>query len=452
MSISLGGLILHKVLSDPENSIETWSHLKSAYFTKEYSSIYNTVNQYYEKYNKLPCFNDLTTILRETTIKSNIVALSNLSYDIEIDSILVLDALLNEYTQSEIVKLLDIFLENLALLDSEEIKIELSNMLLTLEEKTDVNGSICYMDNISIITEPTESTAQVPLGISNYFDAEIKASTSELILLGGMRGAGKSIVATNIVNNQYINGNVGLMFSIEMTAREVFNRSLSALSGVPFSHLRNSSLSKDELDKLAKVRYNMFENGEEIYSQYTQDKNFIKFEDRLTKKGILKRDNQLIFIDNHRLTIGEIDATLGKFKAKHGEKLKTVVVDYINVIETKDQYDWKSQIELSKHLKNLAKKYNVVMFSPYQIDDKGGTRFSKGLLDSCDIAMLLKAEANHLTFTSTKTRNTKPFEVCCPIEWETLTIDPREVVTEEEKDTSDETLTTAPKSEEDMPF
>jgi hypothetical protein len=108
------------------------------------------------------------------------------------------------------------------------------------------------------------------------------------------------------------------------------------------------------------------------------------------------------------------------------------VVDYINqiVLEGTDQYDWKPQIEISKKLKNLARKYEIVLVSPYQIDATGEARFAKGILDAADIALTMEAhdkETNAISFETTKIRGGKEMAFTCPIDWDTLRISPQSV-------------------------
>ena len=140
----------------------------------------------------------------------------------------------------------------------------------------------------------------------------------------------------------------------------------------------------------------------------------------------------MIIVDDRDLTLSSIDLHIGKAKAKFGDKLKVVVVDYINqiVLEGTDQYDWKPQIEISKKLKNLARKYEIVMVSPYQIDASGEARFAKGILDAADIALTMEAhdkETNAISFETTKIRGGKEMAFTCPIDWDTLRISPQSV-------------------------
>lgn len=438
MAVDISGLVLFKLLKEPENALEFWAKLKISYFNAEYISIYSSIARYYNKYNSLPSFYDLEITLRDQLIKNNLKALANLDCPEDISLDILVSALTNEFTQSETLKKLELFVDNITLLDSEEIKQELSNILVHLEEKTHNSEKICLMSDILVIEDTEYANSHIPLGISNKFDAEIRANTSELIMLGGKRGSGKSVVATNIFCNQYKQGNVGLYFSIEMPQREVFNRSLSILSGVSYSNIRNGKLHIEDFDKLAKVRADMFEDSKDIYLEYTKTRDFLTFEHTLIRDCKLKKDNQLIIIDNQRLTLTDIDLNIQKFKAQFGDKLNTVIVDYVNQIEIEDIYSWKQQITLSKQLKNFARKYDIAMITPYQIDNEGEARFARGLLDAADIAVLLKPEQDYITFESTKTRNTDKFKLNSRIAWNTLKIYPEEYILPEKEDQQEE--------------
>jgi hypothetical protein len=176
----------------------------------------------------------------------------------------------------------------------------------------------------------------------------------------------------------------------------------------------------------------MFENTEELVLDYLRHRDKFKFEETLVRNFKLKPDNQMIVIDDRDLTLGAIDLHIGKTKAKFGDKLGVVVVDYLNqiVLEGNSQYDWQPQIEVSKKLKNLARKYEVVIVSPYQIDASGEARFAKGILDAADIALVMEAhekDVQAISFETTKIRGGKEMAFTCPIDWDTLRISPQSI-------------------------
>jgi hypothetical protein len=137
----------------------------------------------------------------------------------------------------------------------------------------------------------------------------------------------------------------------------------------------------------------------------------------------------MIIIDDRALTLTSLDLHLGKLKGKFGDKFTVAVVDYLDqiVVEGASQFDWQPQIIISKKLKELARKYDIVMVSPYQIDASGEARFAKGILDAADIALVMDAhdkEKGALTFTTTKIRGGREMTFTSPINWDTLRISP----------------------------
>jgi replicative DNA helicase len=290
------------------------------------------------------------------------------------------------------------------------------------------------MADIMMFQHPEQlEKERVYLGLNNTFDSVLGGvARQELILIGGKRGSGKSITSSNIFVNQYESGNSSLYFSIEMTAYETMQRNLAILANVSLQNLKQNKLTADELLRVVKCRAGMFENTEELVLDYLRHRDKFKFEETLIRNFKLKQDNQMIVIDDRDLTLGAIDLHIGKTKAKFGDKLGVVVVDYLNqiVLEGNSQYDWQPQIEVSKKLKNLARKYEVVIVSPYQIDASGEARFAKGILDAADIALVMEAhekDVQAISFETTKIRGGKEMAFTCPIDWDTLRISPQSI-------------------------
>lgn len=433
----ISGIVLHKILSKDEGYLESWSKIKLVYFGTEYAAIYRALSKFYINHSDLPSFNDLELHNRNPILKLTLEALRGVeSVDVELD--LATEALINEYTQNEVLSQLDSFIDIVTILDSSEIKDHLGNLLLSIEEKTLSSEEIVLMNDIEFVTD-IELLKLMPLGINNTFDAQIGGlAPTEVLGIGGYRGAGKSNVCTNLAINQYEMGNTSLYFSIEMRAREIFNRYLALLSGVTLAKISKASLSTLELSHIATVRANMFQDSNELLDEYKEHHDYVKFERELVHNKDLKSENQLIIIDNPRLTLANIDLTIQKFKAQFGDKLKLVVIDYLNQIHIENKYDWKVQIEISAKIKEFARKYDVILAAPYQIDLTGEARFSRGILDSMDVAMVLERSEGRIDFKSTKTRNLGKFEMASPFNELTMKIDPNDSITppkeeEEEK-------------------
>lgn len=424
-------VVLNKLLT--ERNLDIWAKLKLVFLDPAYSSLYSVVNKYYEKYSAIPSFDDLELTLREGPASKTLATL-RLTEVPDVSAEVALDALIDQYTQNETVKLLDKFVDKLPLYDTNEIKENLATISLTIEEKTHTSEKVFTMADMMMFSHPEDlEKERVYLGLNNTFDAVLGGvARQELILVGGKRGSGKSIASSNLFINQYESGNSSIYFSIEMTAKETMERNLSILANVNLQNLKQHKLTDDELLRVVKARAEMFENSSDLVSEFLRHRDRYKFEEQLVRNCSLKADNQMIIVDDRDLTLSSIDLHIGKAKAKFGDKLKLVVVDYLNqiVLEGNDQYDWKPQIEVSKKLKNLARKYEIVMVSPYQIDKDGEARFAKGILDAADIALTMEAhdkETNAISFETTKIRGGKEMAFTCPIDWDTLRISPQSV-------------------------
>ena len=431
-------VVLNKLLT--ERNLDIWAKLKLVFLDPAYSSLYSVVNKYYEKYSAIPSFDDLELTLREGPASKTLATL-RLTEVPDVSAEVALDALIDQYTQNETVKLLDKFVDKLPLYDTNEIKENLATIALTIEEKTHTSEKVFTMADMMMFQHPEDlEKERVYLGLNNSFDSVLGGvARQELILIGGKRGSGKSIASSNLFVNQYESGNSSIYFSIEMTAKETMERNLSILANVNLQNLKQHKLTDDELLRVVKARAEMFVGGEDLVSEFLRHRDRFKFEEMLVRSCSLKPDNQMIIVDDRDLTLSSIDLHIGKAKAKFGDKLKLVVVDYLNqiVLEGNDQYDWKPQIEVSKKLKNLARKYEIVMVSPYQIDANGEARFAKGILDAADIALTMEAhdkETNAISFETTKIRGGKEMAFTSPIDWDTLRISSQSIDRPQAKD------------------
>lgn len=421
-------LILAKILK--EKDLDIWSRLKTQYFSPPYSNIYSLISKFYDKYGELPSFEDLEVSVRDKKSLSSIRALKEVEVP-DIDSDILVDALINEYAQEIALDNIEKLVDSIAFKDSIEIVEDLSALAYHIEDQTESSEQIVFMNDY-ITTDEKELLARVPLGLSNDFDQfSMGMALSEFVMIGGFRGTGKSVICSNIACNQYTSGNSSLYFSIEMRGREIFERNLAILSEIPAKKLRSGNLTDEEKWRVAQVRAGMVkDNAPDLLEEFKEHKDLTKFENELKKRPI-NPTNQLITIDNPRLTLSNIDATMANFKNRLGDNLTVVVVDYINQISEKDAYDWKVQIEIAKKMKELARKYEVVMVAPYQTDEEGKAKFSRGLLIPPDWAFKLEAhkagatsDRDSILFSCEKSRNDAPFHFESPIDWNILKIRP----------------------------
>ena len=440
--MDVSAVLINKVIA--EGNLEVWSKLKLAFLDSAYTSLYTAITRHYDKYSTLPTFDELEVTSREAG-SDKLIAIIKLADEEDISAEVAFDALVDLYTQNQTIVLLDKFVDKLPLYDTAEIKENLSNIVMTLDEKTLTTEGVYAMNEIMVFVRPDEqSKNSVFMGLNNTFDSVVRCARQELILIGGKRGSGKSLVSSNIQTNQYEAGFTSVYFTIEMIAHETLQRNISILANVNHQNLKNGKLTDAEYLSVVRTRAGMFTDADELVAQFVKDRDPYKFEEELIRNCTLKEDNQMIIIDDRALTLSSIDLHLGKLKSRFGDKLTVCVVDYLNqiVVEGGSQFDWQPQIIVSKKLKELARKYDVLMVSPYQIADSGEARFAKGILDAADIALVLEAndkEDNAISFETTKIRGARDMKFTSGMSWDTLRISPQSVekpqkAAKEEKD------------------
>ena len=324
-------VVLNKLLT--ERNLDIWAKLKLVFLDPAYSSLYSVVNKYYEKYSAIPSFDDLELTLREGPASKTLATL-RLTEVPDVSAEVALDALIDQYTQNETVKLLDKFVDKLPLYDTNEIKENLATIALTIEEKTHTSEKVFTMADMMMFSHPEDlEKERVYLGLNNGFDSVLGGvARQELILISGKRGSGKSIASSNLFINQYESGNSSIYFSIEMTAKETMERNLSILANVNLQNLKQHKLTDDELLRVVKARAEMFMDSGDLVSEFLRHRDRYKFEETLVRNCVLKPDNQMIIVDDRDLTLSSIDLHIGKAKAKFGDKLKLVVVDFIYIL------------------------------------------------------------------------------------------------------------------------
>lgn len=446
--MDISAVLINKLLT--EKNLDVWAKLKLAFLDPSYSSLYTQITRYYTNYHNLPSFDELEVTVRELPVAKTLATLRLLD-ETDVSAEVALDALIDQYTQNETIKLLDKFVDKLPVYDTAEIKDNLANMVMLLEEKTLTSEGVYSMSDIMLFQRPDDlARTRVHLGLNNTFDAVLGGvARQELILIGGKRGAGKSNTCSNLMINQYEAGFSSIYFTIEMVAAETMQRNMSILANVNHMALKNNSLSDEDVLKVVKARAGMFVDADALVSDFTKHRDRYKFEETLVRECELKANNQMVIIDDRDLSIASIDLHLGKMKARFGDNFTLAVIDYLNQIKIEgNQYDWQPQIEVSKKLKNLARKHDIVIVSPYQIDATGEARFAKGILDAADIALIMEAHdksENAITFETTKIRGAKEMIFTSGMDWDSLRMSPISI----EKPAAKEKIKKAGKKQEE---
>ena len=422
-----------------QKDLDTWSKLKEHYLPGEYQSIFRILDKHIDNYQDLPQFEDLQYEVRDRKLQEKIFAIE--SVDVEVDAWLLLDYLKNEYAQIEILDELDKYIDNTVAMATAEENIEqLQEIVLRVSDKVDVKAPEESMQSISLFEDDKELASYLPLGLNSEYDSQIQFSPKDLVLVGGRRGAGKSLTCCNLASNVYDSGRSALYFTIEMDSRQILQRICSVSTKIPLKRLRSKMLSSEEWSRVGGWWAGRFDGGHDLLPEFEKTHDFDTFHKNLTKLP-LHKERQLDVIYDPALTLSKIQSELDK-KVNQLD-VRVVIVDYLNQVKRHNapsrsgQYDWTEQIEVSKKMKLYAQEYETLFFAPYQTDASGEARFAKGILDAADAAFSLETweqSDNCMTFNCTKMRSNRMQSFTSEVDWETLKIGPGSALNPKERE------------------
>ena len=421
---------------------QTWSVTHRHYLPSEYHSLYKVIDKHCETFHKMPTVEDLKYEIRDSGTREKLFAIE--AIEVDADPAMLLQYLKNEYTQKEILDSLEDYVENsVAFEDAQESVNHLHQIVLDVEDKVDLEDPQESMQRIELF-EPEEDIAKyMKLGLNEEYDYDIQFSPRDLVMVGGRRGAGKSVICANIANNVYASGKSAIYFTIEMDSRAILQRCCSIATEIPFSRLRSKNLSITEWEQVAGWWAARYVDGQDRLTEYKEHRDFAKLHTVLKNKCELLPTQQLIVEYDPSLTLSKIRAVLDKKVRQHD--VGVIVVDYINQVKRSSlpsrggQYDWTEQIEVSKALKSMAQEYDCTVFSPYQTDASGEARFAKGILDAADAAYSLETwdhEDACITLNCVKMRSASMKSFTSTVDWDTLKIGPESALTPKEKEDS----------------
>jgi replicative DNA helicase len=189
-------------------------------------------------------------------------------------------------------------------------------------------------------------TMGIPTGFSDL-DAVIKGiHTGRVYVVAGESGSGKSIFVGDLVRSAtFHHGSAALIFNLEMTKPELFDRLLCAEAGVLHDRAMEGDLDFKDWEKLARV------TGETASARLWLD-------------------------DTARLTVADIRARVQRYKREHD--IKIVVVDLIGLVTADRRLPREQQVaEISRKLQQLAVEMDVAVIVVAQINRNAQQRADK---------------------------------------------------------------------------
>ncbi len=415
-------------------STDFYNKLVNKFFTDTNLMLFKKIQKFYEQHMRIPTTQEFYELQKSGHTREYLESqiLTDNARAQELSSEFLAEQLQDYYIREETITWLDNFIGQLESLERIEIIDKIQTHILDLHKYMPDGEELFDVAKMDLIQEG-ERFVMFSSGLSTEYDAVNGGfGLQELIMFGGRRGSGKSIITLNAAKHQFLNNNNSVaFFSIEMRFVEVYYRLMSMLSGIPFmKFLRNELNSEDRL-VVAKTKLDTFyekcDEGVSLYDKLIRDGNVKDFDFALKSGKVPFKAKRFHIIDDVNLSIPKIDHYLNMLTKKYD--VRATVVDYLNIIKVEDRMDWKSQIGLADSLKVLSRKYDQMVMSPYQIDATGEARFAKGVLDSADRSFRftpadLNEDPNILPFEITKIRNGKSMKFNVHMDWECLKVIP----------------------------
>jgi len=186
---------------------------------------------------------------------------------------------------------------------------------------------------------------------------------SDLVILAGRPGMGKTALATNIAYNvakawagevradghmATVNGGIVGFFSLEMSAEQLATRIISEQTGIPSNKIRRGSIDEADFERIKDVS--------------------------------IELQNLPFYVDETGgLSIGQLAARARRLKRQRG--LDLLVIDYVQLLQGSGHRANENRVqeisEISRSLKALARELNVPVLALSQLSRAVESRQSK---------------------------------------------------------------------------
>ncbi|MCI0468719.1 MAG: replicative DNA helicase, partial [Nitrospirae bacterium] len=192
---------------------------------------------------------------------------------------------------------------------------------------------------IERLYEKKEAITGIPSGFKDLDELTSGFQPSDLIIIGGRPGMGKTALALNIAQYAAINLREPVaVFSLEMSKEQLALRLLCAEGMVDSSKVRKGFIGKQDWPKLTNAAGRL-------------------------------ADAPIFIDDSSALTVLEVRARARRLKVEHGG-LGLVVVDYLQLMRSRGNFERREQeiSDISRSLKALAKELHVPVVALSQLN------------------------------------------------------------------------------------
>jgi len=193
-----------------------------------------------------------------------------------------------------------------------------------------------YIDKVSTAHEKGETLTGLTTGFRELDNAIGGYNASDLVIVAGRPGMGKTALALSFSNEAAKAGHRVLFISLEMSSEQLIKRWLSLETGLNAGILNRGNYDSEHVKLLVE------------YSQGRRDRIYID--------------------DEASVTLGELVAKVRRHQSRHG--LDVLFVDYIQLIKSpmmKGRTREQEVAEISRTLKLLAKDLSITVVALAQL-------------------------------------------------------------------------------------
>ena len=354
---------------------------ESKFLDTKVKSYLTRIKEYKEKHDLIPTIEDFRALINNDKLFEDITEISEGLLPFYLEQV---EERYNKYNFFN--NLYDILNTSKETVFGETISQVQELLLDTQQESSGIEEVDC-----SEPFEEEEFITRLPLGLGKFDEINGGLAASELALLGGYRGQGKSILALHTALNRFKAGKTVGFISIEMRASEVKFRLDAMVTGLPVKDIQFNKLTDDQLKLYFRKKSEFFCTDLQDFHNFLLKPNISKLDMIKAYSTLKRKKNKFFLYDLPLCNLSDINYLANKLKKLHS--LNYLVVDYLNIIKVpsaSDSIDWKVQLQRSEGLKTIARSTDISLLSPIQISDEGVVKFAKAIEDPVDLSIFFQ--------------------------------------------------------------
>lgn len=194
------------------------------------------------------------------------------------------------------------------------------------------------VDRIDVLYRSNSTISGVPTGFTDLDEITSGMQQSDLVIIAGRPGMGKTTLAMNIVENAAVGQKLPVaVFSMEMPGSQLAMRMMASLGRINAHRVRTGKLDDEDWP-------------------------------RLTSAVSLLSEAPIFIDDTPLLTPMEMRARARRIRREHG--LGLIIVDYLQLMQIADNHENRATeiSNITRSLKSLAKELNVPVIAMSQLN------------------------------------------------------------------------------------